>query len=105
MSTLRRFFGWLVFHEVLIQSPLQSQPRCCPPPRRPFIFDRPQAQRLLEAAAHLREGPHGPRMEIAESYAAVLRKATAKPDSEDRPGKLVHGLRRQANESTTSSGF
>ena len=59
LSTLRRFFGWLVFHEVLIQSPLQSQPRCCPPPRRPFIFDRPQAQRLLEAAAHLREGPHG----------------------------------------------
>jgi hypothetical protein len=44
-------------------------------------------------------------MEIAQSYAAVLRKATAKPDSEDRPGKLVHGLRRQANENTTTSGF
>jgi len=26
LSTLRRFFGWLVFHEVLIQSPLQGQP-------------------------------------------------------------------------------
>ena len=64
LSTLRRFFGWLVFHEVLIQSPLQSQPRCCPPPRRPFIFDRPQAQRLLEAAAHLREGPHGDRKSV-----------------------------------------
>ena len=26
LSTLRRFFGWLVFHEVLIQSPLQASP-------------------------------------------------------------------------------
>jgi site-specific recombinase XerD len=79
LSTLRRFFGWLVFHEVLVQSPLKVQPRCCPPPRRPFIFDRPQAQRLLEAAAHLREGPHaydrGPTYQLALTlmYALGLR--------------------------------
>lgn len=79
VSTLRRFFDWLVFHEVLDQSPLQVQPRCCPPPRRPFIFDRPQAQRLLEAAAHLREGPHaynrGPTYQLALTlmYALGLR--------------------------------
>jgi site-specific recombinase XerD len=79
VSTLRRFFDWLVFHEVLSQSPLQVQPRCCPPPRRPFIFDRPQAQRLLEAATHLREGPHaydrGPTYQLALTlmYALGLR--------------------------------
>jgi site-specific recombinase XerD len=79
VSTLRRFFDWLVFHEVLGQSPLQVQPRCCPPPRRPFIFDRPQAQRLLETAAHLREGPHaydrGPTYQLALTlmYALGLR--------------------------------
>jgi site-specific recombinase XerD len=59
LSTLRRFFDWLVLHEVLKQSPLQVQRRCCPTPRPPFIFDQLQVHRLLEAAAHLREGPHG----------------------------------------------
>jgi len=58
VSTLRRFFDWLVLHEVLVQSPLQIPPRRCPPPRRPFLFNRHQAQRLLEAAAHLPDGPH-----------------------------------------------
>ncbi len=58
LSTLRRFFAWLVLHEVLSQSPLQTPSRRCPPPRRPFIFDRVQAQRLLEAAAQLPDGPH-----------------------------------------------
>lgn len=57
LSTLRRFFAWLVLHEVLSQSPLQTPARRCPPPRRPFIFDRAQAQRLL-AAAQLPDGPH-----------------------------------------------
>jgi site-specific recombinase XerD len=59
LSTLRRFFDWLVLHEVLKQSPLQVQRRYCPTPRPPFIFDQFQVQCLLEAAAHLREGPHG----------------------------------------------
>ena len=34
-------------------------------------------------------------MKIAPGYVAVLREATARPDQEDRLGKLVHGLRRQ----------
>jgi fatty acid desaturase len=62
-------------------------------------YNLPKLHRIL------RDGPHGARMEIAESYAAVLRKATSRPDSEDRPGKLVHGLRRQANENSATSGF
>jgi len=33
-------------------------------------------------------------MEVQPSYPAVLRLATAKPDHEDRPGKLVSGARR-----------
>ena len=59
LSTLRRFFDWLVLHEVFKQSPLRVQARFCPPSRPPFIFDQLQAQRLLEAAAQLRDGPHG----------------------------------------------
>jgi fatty acid desaturase len=51
----------------------------------------------------LRSGPYGARMEIAPGYAAVLRKATARPDDEDRPGELVHGLRRQANANANSA--
>src|SRR6478609_9509350 len=62
-------------------------------------YNLPKLHRIL------RSSPHGPRMEIAQSYAAVLRKATVKPDSEDRPGKLVHGLRRRANDNTATSGF
>ena len=54
-STLRRFFDWLVLHDVLAQSPLTIPARRCTPPLRPFIFDRDQAHRLLEAAAQLRE--------------------------------------------------
>ena len=42
-------------------------------------------------------------MEIAPGYAAVLRKATARPDDEDRPGELVHVLRRQANANANSA--
>jgi hypothetical protein len=46
-------------------------------------------------------------MEIESGYAAVLRKATARPDHEDRPGQLVHGLRRQskANGNSAKAGF
>jgi fatty acid desaturase len=62
-------------------------------------YNLPKLHRIL------RDGPHGSYMEIAPGYMAVLRKATARPDSEDRPGKLVHGLRRQTNEDAASSGF
>ena len=42
----------------------------------------------------LSRGPHAGRMEVQPSYAAVLRLATAKPASEDRPGALVSSVRR-----------
>jgi hypothetical protein len=35
----------------------------------------------------------------------VLRKATARPDHDDRPGQRVHGMRRAANQDTASAGF
>jgi fatty acid desaturase len=55
----------------------------------------------------LREGPRGAGMEIALGYAAVLRQATSRPGHEDRPGELVHGLRRQqkANPNSAKAGF
>ncbi len=62
-------------------------------------YNLPKVHRLLAA------GPHGARMEVAPGYAAVLRKATARPADEDRPGQLVHALRRKANENSGTSGF
>jgi fatty acid desaturase len=62
-------------------------------------YNLPKLHRILMA------GPHADRMEIAPSYAAVLRKATALPDHEDRPGERKHGARRRANENTASAGF
>jgi fatty acid desaturase len=42
-------------------------------------------------------GPHGARMEVQPSYAAVLRLAASKPNTEDRPGELAgHARRAQA---------
>jgi fatty acid desaturase len=62
-------------------------------------YNLPRLHRILA------QGPHGSRMEVAPGYAAVLRKATAKPAHEDRPGQLVHALRRKANENSAQSGF
>ena len=55
----------------------------------------------------LREGPRGARLQIAPGYAAVLRQATSRPEAMDRPGGLVHGLRRQveANANSAKAGF
>jgi fatty acid desaturase len=62
-------------------------------------YNLPRLHALLMA------GPHAGRMEIAHGYAAVLRKATTKPDGEDRPGERIHGTRRKTNEKTASAGF
>jgi fatty acid desaturase len=62
-------------------------------------YNLPKLHRILTA------GPHAGRMEIAPGYASVLRKATARPDGEDRPGRRIHGQRREANRDTASSGF
>ena len=55
----------------------------------------------------LRAGPHGARMQIAPGYAALLRQAASRPDELDRPGALVHGLRRQVhtNANSEKAGF
>ena len=42
----------------------------------------------------LSQGAYAGRMEVQPSYLAVLRLATAKPDSDDRPGEIVNNARR-----------
>jgi fatty acid desaturase len=44
--------------------------------------------------AILMQGPHARRMEVQPGYLSVLRLATARPDSEDRPGAIVNNARR-----------
>ena len=51
-------------------------------------YNLPRVHRILS------ESQYADRMEVQPSYAAVLRLATAKPDHEDRPGKLVSSVRR-----------
>jgi fatty acid desaturase len=62
-------------------------------------YNLPKLHRILVTS------PHAQRMEIAPSYAAVLRKATTRPHDEDRPGERKHGVRRQANQDTAAAGF
>jgi fatty acid desaturase len=62
-------------------------------------YNLPKLHRVLA------DGPQASRMEFAPSYAAVLRKAMARPDNEDRPGERKHGARRVANTDTAASGF
>ena len=59
----------------------------------------PELHRILSA------GPHAARMEIAPGYLDVLRKATGRPDHEDKPGLPVHERRRLANENSAAGGF
>ena len=46
----------------------------------------------------------GDRMEIAPSYIDVLRRATSRPDDEDRPGEIVHDGRNRLK-GNFSEGF
>jgi fatty acid desaturase len=60
--------------------------------------------------AILMQGPHGARMEVQPGYLSVLRLATARPDAEDRPGRIVSNARRRrigarVGEDQASSGF
>jgi fatty acid desaturase len=55
-------------------------------------------------------GPHASRMEVQPGYLRVLRLATAKPDSEDRPGDVVNNARRmrdgkRVGDDQASAGF
>ena len=52
-------------------------------------YNLPRLHRILMA------GPHGERMEVQLGYRRVLHLATAKPDSEDRPGASITAARQQ----------
>jgi len=65
---------------------------------------------LPKLHAILMRGPHAARMEVRPNYLSVLRLATARPDSEDRPGEIVNTARRKqagisVNEDRASAGF
>jgi fatty acid desaturase len=62
-------------------------------------YNLPKLHRILT------NGPHVGRLELASGYLEVLRKATTRPDHEDRPGEPIHVRRRKAQEATASSGF
>jgi fatty acid desaturase len=62
-------------------------------------YNLPKLHRIL------RDGLHAPYLELAPSYAAVLRKATGRPDGEDRAGVLADGPRRQPNANSAKAGF
>ena len=58
----------------------------------------------------LMRGPYADRMEVQHGYRKVLKLATAKPDTEDRPGRLASNVRRlrtgsQVGEDQASAGF
>jgi fatty acid desaturase len=55
-------------------------------------------------------GPHASRMEVQPGYAAVLRLAMSRPDSEDRPGSIAGPARRaqsgqKVNADQVTGGF
>ena len=65
---------------------------------------------LPKVHAILMRGPHAARMEVRPGYLSVLKLATAKPDSEDRPGEIVSSARRmridaRIREDQASAGF
>ncbi|NEU97664.1 fatty acid desaturase family protein [Bradyrhizobium uaiense] len=67
-------------------------------------YNLPRVHRILSGSRH------ADRMEVQPGYAAVLRLATAKPDREDRPGKLVNSARRaragaEVNADQNAGGF
>ena len=65
---------------------------------------------LPKLHAILMQGPHAARMEVQRGYLSVLRLATARPDSEDRPGEIVSNARRRrmtdkVGEDQAAAGF
>lgn len=53
LSTVRQLFNWLVLHEHIGTSPLRVESKRCGPQLRPFLFDKMQARRLIDAATNL----------------------------------------------------
>lgn len=59
---------------------------------------------LPKARTFLIANGHGGRIETKSGYAEVLRMATSRPDTDDRPGTLVHNARRRVS-GTMGEGF
>jgi integrase len=70
IGAIRGLLDWMVVHEVLPESPLRCEKRRVTPPRRPFLFNRDQARRLLEVAEQL---PSNPRAQTrGETYKMIF---------------------------------
>lgn len=53
LGVVRRLFNWLITQQVIPESPVRVPPRPETARRLPFLFDPPQARRLLTVAADL----------------------------------------------------
>jgi site-specific recombinase XerD len=79
LGTLHRLFNWLVVQGIVMRSPVQTRARRMTVSRRPFIFDRAAAQKLLAVAGSLKDNSRaalrGPtyRMIFALLYGLGLR--------------------------------
>jgi integrase len=70
IGAVRGLLDWMVVHEMLPESPLRCETRRVTSPRRPFLFNRDQARRLLEVAEQL---PSNPRAQTrGETYKMVF---------------------------------
>lgn len=58
LSTVRQLFNWLLLHEHISTSPLRVESKRSGPHLRPFLFDKTQARRLIDAAASLPDTPN-----------------------------------------------
>ncbi|MEP2863434.1 fatty acid desaturase family protein [Parvibaculum sp.] len=61
-------------------------------------YNLPMARRFLIANGY------GERIETKAGYAEVLRMATSRPDTDDKPGSVIHNARRRVS-GVTSEGF
>jgi site-specific recombinase XerD len=61
LGVLRQCCGWLAARGLLPENPVRVPPRRPTAQRVPYLFDAPQAQRLLACAGALPDGPRAPR--------------------------------------------
>jgi integrase len=61
LGVVRCLFDWLVHQDRLERSPVRTKPRRQTAQRIPYLFDASDAQRLLEVAGSLPDGPRAPR--------------------------------------------
>ena len=53
LGIVARLFDWLIARDLVPRSPVQTKPRRTTASRLPFLFDPPEARRLLDAAGNL----------------------------------------------------